>query len=223
MYHCVPTAIHSQVSCGIHLKMGYTTWKMGPYTICGDDDAAVCILVDSIAWSRPYVFWLDVFCSMFEECTGKKAVAICMGGARLLRGDYEEMYQAVFQTRRCENILVCAFGNDVYKLGRQDLEYYDAFKQRIRSISRLGKVGLIFGGLSSIWQYQKGSLYDEHVRLVCEACAGTAAIVSNGAEALAGIQVADRIGHVRTSSVHILMQAFLVWSLQLLRAMHSRL
>ena len=66
----------------------YEAWTRGAYTVCGVIPASICILVDSLAWSRPYRCWMPMLLSYFEECTGMKAVAICMGGARIVRGDH---------------------------------------------------------------------------------------------------------------------------------------
>jgi hypothetical protein len=192
------------------------------YTVCGSIPASICILVDSLAWSRPYVFWIPMLLSYFEERTGMKAVAICMGGARVLRGDYTWMYESVFGESSCEYILVLAFGNDVYKLPTQPPSYYDEFPERMRSLAIFGRVGLVFGGSSSIWKYTKPGLYDVHVRRVCDACEGIVSFVSTGADMLHGIQIADSIGHVRTSSVPVLVQAFFVWMRELMK-IRSRL
>jgi hypothetical protein len=202
--------------------MAYETWRCGAYTVCGSITASICFLVDSLAWSRPYVFWIPLLLSYFEERTGLRAVAICMGGARVLRGDYGQMYEAVFGERSCEYILVLAFGNDVYKLPAQPSSYYDEFAERMRSLGRLGRVGLVFGGSSRIWKYMKPGLYDEHVLRVCEACGRSVSFVSSGAGMLHGIQIADSIGHVRTSSVPVLVRAFFVWMRELMK-IRSRL
>ena len=34
----------------------YEVWTCGAYTVCGSIPASICILVDNLAWSRPYVF-----------------------------------------------------------------------------------------------------------------------------------------------------------------------
>ena len=70
-------------------------WTRGAYTVCGYSAAFICILVHSLAWSRPYVFWIPFLLIYFGESTGMKAVVIYMGGARVLRGDCTWMYEAV--------------------------------------------------------------------------------------------------------------------------------
>ena len=56
----------------------YEAVARGSYNVCGVIPASICILVDSLAWSRTYRFWMPIFLGYFEECTGMKAVAICM-------------------------------------------------------------------------------------------------------------------------------------------------
>ena len=151
-----------------------------------------------------------------------KAVAICSGGARVLRGDYLKMYRAVFGDLVCENILVLAFGNDVYKLSAQPSSYYHEFAEHMQSLGHFGRVGLVFGGSTSIWKYRTLGQYDEHVRRVIEVCENRVVFVSTGAGMLQGIETADTIGHVRTSSVPVLVRACFVWMRMLMRT-RSRL
>ena len=122
-----------------------------------------------------------------------KAVAICMGDARIVCGDYTRMYDAAFGESSCEYILVLAFGNEVYKLPVQPPSTYDEFAERMRSLAIFGRVGLVFGGSSRIWRYTMPCLYDVHFRRVCDACEGIVSFVSTREGMLHGIQITDSI------------------------------
>jgi hypothetical protein len=197
----------------------YVAWTRGAYVVCGSIPASICILVASTASSRPYDFWIPMLLSYFEERTGMEAVAICMGD-EVIPGDYTWMYEAVFGESSCEYILVLTFGNGLYFLPKHP-SYYDVFAERMRSLARFGRVGLIFGGVEpALWF--PASPYDVHLRRVCDACEGIVSFVSTRADMLnaqaCAIHIADCIGPVRTSSVPVLVQAFFLW-----RAIRSRL
>ena len=128
----------------------------------------------------------------------------------------------IFGRCSCEYILAVAFGNDVHMLPAQPPWYYEEFAGHMRSLARFGRVGLVFGGSSRIWKYTKPGLYDVHVRRVCDACEGSVNFLSTGAGMLHEIRIADSIGHVRTSSVPVLVRAFFVWMRELMK-IRSRL
>ena len=80
---------------GLMFTSVYPLRKVSGYTVCGSNVARVCILVDSIAWSRrPYFCWAPLLVSLVEIFMGMKAIAVCMPGARILHGDSLRMYLA---------------------------------------------------------------------------------------------------------------------------------
>ena len=196
----------------------YDTKKYRHYTACGPLTAPYCILMDSHAWSRPYVFWLPLFLSFWEQQTGKKAVAVCMPGARLLR-DYIWMYEDCFRGQTPKDaILLVSMGNGITKLGKMPPSYYEKYAAVVHEFAKYGKVGLVFGGSKRTWAFnsQANELYDEHVARVCAACRLMITDVCDGAHELDGIEMADAAGHAKTSSVAVLIRACFLWSMRLL-------
>ena len=195
--------------------MAYEVTKVGKYTVCGPRHARLVVLMDSIAWTRPYTFWVNLCLATFQDVFSMPVRAICIGGARVLNGDYKKMYEEVMLKERCQYILVVALGNDVYKLGAQSSAYYSSFGDQLVSLKEYGEVGLVFGGSSSIWGYTD-DVYDYHVRRVCAECRKRLVYVSAGLE-LQGVETADCIGHVRARSSNILFNALVSWMRGLVR------
>ena len=198
--------------------MGFDTWNLGKYTVCGSVPADFCIVVDSFAWTRPYVCIMPLALSFIEERTGMSGVAISKGGARILAGDYEQMLENLLSGNACSYLLIVAMGNDIYKLGARSVEYYEMYAVAMERLKRFGNIGLVFGGSSRVWQYDRPGLYDYHVQQVCAVCSTCVPYVTSGEVDLVGLQIADRIGHARTSSCSILFESFSSWVTALVRS-----
>ena len=192
--------------------MAYEVGKERGYTVVGQPGAEIVILMDSIAWARPYALWTVVVAACIEDMLKKRVCIVCFGGARILNGDYKKMYEVVMKKLPCKYILVVSFGNDVYRLPKQGVEYFDAFVNQLGALQQYGHVGLVYGGSSRMSQYDDPE-YDENVRGVCEACRHSVAYVTTG-DILGKVELADRIGHVRAQSAFILMRHCVKWVLE---------
>ena len=148
---------------------------------------------------------------------GMKAMAVCMPGAHILRGDDLRMYMVAIADakEKLEHVLFVSMGSDVYKMPAQPPSYYTKYAQCMRNLVECGhgRVGFVFGGSANTWKYEDSGVYDEHVRRVCDACRGVVTFVSDGTDMLRGIETVDSIGHASTSSVPVLVLACLEWML----------
>ena len=206
--------------------MAYQSYVHEKYTVCGDRTADLIVLMDSVAWTRPYFFWVPVLASSIADVTGMTVCIVCCGGACILRGDFKDMYDSVVVKGCCKCILVMSFGNDIYRLPLQPDEYYEHFPAQLRLLREYAPVGLVYGGTSRMWSYT-GSIaldYDENSNRICKACEDVCIYVSKG-QIHAHIAIADRIGHVRSRSLGVLLAFFSTWILEFVShfKMRSRL
>ena len=191
--------------------MAYQPYVYDKHYVCGERTADLIVLMDSMAWTRPYFFWVPVLASLIADVTGMTVCIVCRGGACILRGDFKDMYDSVVVKGYCKCILVMSFGNDIYRLPLQPDLYYEHFPAQLRLLRQYAPVGLVYGGTSRMWSYT-GSIasdYDENCSRICKACEDVCIYVSKG-EITAHIAIADRIGHVRSRSLRILLDLFYV-------------
>ena len=208
----------------------YEPWTRGRYTVCGSLPASICILVDMGPDSGPYDFWIPMVLSYYQERTGMEAIAIGMRSSEgLLPGDYTWMYEAVFGESSCEYIVILTFGNGLFFTAPQP-SYYDMFAERMRSLARFGRVGLVYGGIEPL-RLSPGLLewvqlcppcpYEMHHRRVRDACDGIISFIKTEIDMLSprgcAIQIAECIQRhrfwywYRQTSLPIRVHAFFLW------------
>ena len=108
----------------------------------------------------------------------------------------------------CRLALVVSMGNDLI---RKDVNPEAIAEQLKEAGAMYCTVRYIYGGSAALWGYGADSydnvlFYDHHFGRVCSLVGGF-----SGAEELQGAQTADKIGHLRPASMHILCKAFETW------------
>jgi hypothetical protein len=198
--------------------MAYHVAKYLEYTVVGRPGADIVILMDSIAWVRPYALWVTVVAACIEDRLNKKVCIVCYEGAKILSGDYNKMYEVVMNKQTDKYILVVSFGNDVYQLPKQGHGFFEAFAEPLRALQQYGHVGLVYGGSSRMWQYT-GAEFDYNVSGVCEVCLEECPYVTTGQ--IDGLELSDRIGHVRAQSALILMDETVKWVFEFVASVNN--
>ena len=170
---------------------------------------ALLLLIDSFAYVRG-PRWSDCFVQQVVEhlfFAGDLAVAVVLGGARVLRGDYERMFGFAgerYVLGDLRAVLVVSMGNDLIastrpmRLADVDADAIVSALGRLRALFRSARSALVYGGSGSTWGYAEEvtDLYDSRVGVVLRAAAFDFDYVTSGAAALVGVSPVDAIGHL---------------------------
>ena len=173
------------------------------------------LLIDSFAYVRG-PRWSECFLQQVVEhlfFAGDHAVAIVLGGARVLRGDYERMF--AFAGERyflggLRAVLVVSMGNDLIASTRPmrvaDVDAGDIVSAlgRLRALFSSARAALVYGGSGIAWGYAPdvSEPYDARVAAILRSAVFEFDYATSGAAALVGVSPVDAIGHLSVDDAY---------------------
>ena len=141
---------------------------------------------------------------------GTIAIAVVLGGACVVRGDYERMYDAAarrFCMGSLSTVVVISMGNDLIASSRPMSLRLDAAPHVVRGLRALRRclpeveTALVYGAAGVTWGYPASIVqdYDRCVGVVLDGMAPWFDYVTSGASELLGVTPIDAIGHLHVS------------------------
>ena len=195
------------------------------------------ILTDSLLALRPAGASRQLLQVVYQK-TGLRFALFVRSGASIARThrhgrifadmipflqEYLQASRAAGDAQSCIRfLLIVSGGNDLYPIVRSGgyarTVTLSAAKSLARSMQEFPctSAAIVFGASSTVWGYRNWATtkdceaYDQAVSEVVSAM-GEYVTATNGAKELAGVQVADRIGHLSRGSYHLLAQAVARW------------
>lgn len=175
----------------------------------------VLFLLDSFAylrarWGRE-CYLQQVLEHLFYA--GIDAIAIVLGGASVIPGDYERMFELAsrrFDMRSLSRVVVVSMGNDLIASTRPITLQADAPPLVIAGLLQLracferAQVSLVYGGSGGTWGFPQEitTHYDECVSAVIAGVSSGFSYVTSGAAELRGVQPQDSIGHLSVADAY---------------------
>ena len=174
--------------------------------------------------------YLPELLAQLRRETGLIFVAVCSGGAALCQpsdaraASFAELLEHVPYDLKVIVAIVC--GNDLFdhrwKFDSRKADCYRAAEDLCDGMRcRAEKCFAVVGGSSSTWKYESPgwsaleiAAYDHDVEILRQKFerAGVAAVT--GARELAGLEIADSMGHVKPSSWNVVFQSYSSWVAQ---------
>ena len=175
----------------------------------------VLFLVDSFAYVRA-AWGRDCYVQQVLEhlfYAGTFAIAVVLGGACVVPGDYERMYELAsqrFDMGYLARVVVVSMGNDLIAsvrpmtLQAESPPLVVAGLLQLRSCLEPAEVSLVYGGSGVTWGYSPEITvhYDELVSIVLAGVSGFC-YATSGAKELGGVQPVDAIGHLSVGDAYI--------------------
>ena len=164
-----------------------------------------------------------------HRLTGLVFMAVCSGGATLTNpgrwsASFEELLERVPTGLSMIIPIVC--GNDLlvnWKVPVFQEAWATAAARLCDGMRAKSSVQFaVVGGSSETWRYKwmtqsQRELYDANARRLAEVLSGCGVTVTTGVEELQGVEIADGVGHVRSSSKAVVFAAYVSWVNQCLR------
>ena len=175
----------------------------------------VLFLVDSFAYLRA-AWGRECYVQQVLEhlfYAGTIAIAVVLGGARVIPGDYERMLELAsqrFDMRSLSRVVVVSMGNDLIASARPMTLQADSPPSVVAPLLQLrgcfehAEVSLVYGGSGVTWGYSPEITvhYDECVSTVIAGVSSGYSYVTSGATELRGVRPVDSIGHLSVSDAY---------------------